>query len=89
MPLEAVLAKVSIKSESIIESVIIDQSKAGAIDEAEVFVIVAHENCLGRLFIRFADAQRFDSRPVESSHEFDSRRVTDSEPNKGVGLGQN
>ena len=87
--LEAILAKVSIKSENMIECMIIDQSKAGAIDEAEILVMVAHENRLGRLFIRFADTKRFDSRPVKPSHEFDSRRVTDPEPNKGVGLGEN
>jgi hypothetical protein len=46
------LAEVAIKGESMIESVMINQRKAGAIDEAKVFVIISSENRLCCLFNR-------------------------------------
>jgi hypothetical protein len=49
MPLEEVLAEVVVKGESMIKSMIVDQSEASAIDEAEVFVIISDENHLRRI----------------------------------------
>jgi hypothetical protein len=61
VPLEAVLAEVAIKSESTIESMIVDQSETSAIDEAEVFVIVSSENHLSRFLYRLVNAKNFDA----------------------------
>ena len=36
-PFETVLAEVTVEGESMVESIIVDKSKAGAIDEAKVF----------------------------------------------------
>jgi hypothetical protein len=57
VPLEAVLVEMAIKRESMIELMIVDQSKTSAIDEAEVFVIISNENQLRRLFNRLANAK--------------------------------
>ena len=73
IPFEAILAKVGIEGKGMVESVMVDQSKAGAIDKAEVFVIVSYKNRLGRLFNRFADTKHFDAGPVKTIHEVDSR----------------
>lgn len=69
-----------------VESVMVDQSKAGAIDKAKVLVIVSHENRLGRLLNRFADAKHFDPSLVKTLHEFDGRSVTDFGANQGIAL---
>jgi len=71
-----------------VNSMMVDQSKASAIDKAEVFVIVSYKNRLGRLFDRFANTKCFDSGLVKTLHEFESRLVTDSETNQGIGLGE-
>ena len=71
-----------------IKSVMLDQSKAGAIDKAEVFVIVPHKDRLGGLFNGFADTKYFDDGLVEVLHEFDGRRMIDLETNQSVGLGE-
>jgi hypothetical protein len=68
VPLEAVLVEVTIKGESMIEPMIVDQSETSAIDEAEVFVIISNENQLRRLFNRLANAKNFDA--GERLHEF-------------------
>jgi len=39
-PFETVLTEVVVEGESVIESMMVDQSKAGAIDKAKVFVIM-------------------------------------------------
>ncbi len=88
-PFEPVLTKVAIKGKSMVESVMVNQSKASAIDKAEVFVIVSHKNPLGRLFDRFADTKRFDAGLIQTLHEFDGGLVTDSETNQGIALGEN
>jgi hypothetical protein len=75
-PLEAILAEVAIESEGMVEFVTVDQNETGAIDEAEVFVIVPYENRLGRLLICFDDANYSDAALVESLHKLDSRTVT-------------
>jgi len=46
---ETELAKVSVEGESMIESMAVDQSKAGAIDKAKVFVIVPYKDYFGAL----------------------------------------
>ena len=89
MPLEAVLVEVTIKGESMIELMIVDQSETSAIDEAEVFVIISNENQLRRLFNRLANAKNFDAGLVERLHEFNGRLVTDFEANQCVGLREN
>ncbi len=87
-PFETVLAQVAVEGESMIESVMVDQSKAGAIDKAKVFVIISYKNRLGRLFNRFANAQHFDPGLLQTLYEFDSRLVTDSGADQGTGLGE-
>ena len=81
-------AEVIVEGKSMVELVMIDQSKAGAIDKAEVFVVVSHKNCFGRLFNRFADAQHFDPGLIKTLHEFDGGMVTDFEADQGIGLGE-
>jgi len=85
---ETVLAKVAVEGESLVESMMVDQSKAGAIDKAKVFVIISYKNRLGRLFDRFANAQHFDAGLLKTLHEFDGRLVTDSGADQGTGLGE-
>jgi hypothetical protein len=75
-PFETELAKVAIEGESMVESMMVDQSKAGAVNETKIFVIVSDENRLGRLFNRFADTKNLDAGLVERLHEFNSRLVT-------------
>ena len=87
MPLEAVLVKVTIKGESMIELMVVDQSETSAIDEAEVFVIISNENQLRRLFNRLANAKNFDA--GERLHEFDGGSMTDFEADQAIGLGEN
>jgi hypothetical protein len=80
---------VSVERESMVESMMVDQSKAGAVNEAKIFVMVPNKNCLGRLFNRFANTKNLDPGLVESLHEFNGRLVTDFEANQCVGLGEN
>ena len=61
--------------ESIAESMIVDQSNTGAVNEAKIFVMVSNENRLGRLFNRFANTKNLDTGLVESLHEFNGRLV--------------
>ena len=70
IPFEAILAEVGIEGESMVESVIVDQCKAGAIDKAEILIVVSHENRLGCLFNRFANTKHFDPGLVKTLHEF-------------------
>lgn len=88
-PFETELAKVAIEGESMVESMMVDQSKAGAVNEAKIFVFVPNENRLGRLFNRFANTKNLDASLVERLHEFNGRLVTDFEANQCVGLGEN
>jgi hypothetical protein len=81
------LTEVAVEGESVIESMMVDQSKAGAIDKAKVFVIISYKNRLGRLFDRFANTKNLDAGLVESLHEFYGRLVTDFEANQCAGLG--
>ena len=86
-PFEAVLTEVAVEGESVIESMMVDQSKAGAIDKAKVFVIIPYKDRLGRLFDRFANTKKLDAGLVESLHEFNGRSVTNFEANQCAGLG--
>jgi len=85
---EAILAEVRIEGESMVESVLIDQSKASAIDKAKVFVSVPYKYRLGGLFIRVANTKCCDPGLIETLHEFDSRLVTDFGAYESVGLGE-
>ena len=86
VPFEAILAEVGIEGEGMVESVMVDQSKAGAIDEAKVFVIVSHKNRLGGLFYRFTDTKYFDPGLIKTLHEVDSHAVTDFGKNESIGF---
>ncbi len=88
-PFETELAKVAIEGESMVESMMVDQSKAGAIDKAKVFVIISYKNRLGRPFDRFANTKNLDAGLIETLHKFNGRLVTDFEANQCVGLGEN
>ena len=79
----------AIEGEDMVESMMVDQSKARAVNEAKIFVLVSNENRLGRLFNRFANTKNFDAGLVERLHEFNGRLVTDFEANQCVGLGEN
>jgi hypothetical protein len=89
VPLETILAEVAIEGQDMVDSMMVDQRKAGAIDKAEVFVMVSDENRLGRLFNRFANTKNLDAGLVERLHEFNGRLMTDFEANQCVGLGEN
>lgn len=73
----------AIEGESMVESMMVDQSEAGAVNEAKIFVVVSNENRLGRLFDRFANTKDFDPGLVKPFHEFNSGRVIDSGSNDG------
>jgi hypothetical protein len=87
VPLEAVLVEVTIEGQDMVDSMMVDQRKAGAIDKAEVFVIISNENQLRRLFNRLANAKNFDA--GERLHEFDGGSMTDFEADQAIGLGEN
>ena len=57
----------AVEGESVIESMMVDQSKAGAIDKAKVFVIISYKNRLGRLFDHFANTKNLDAGLIETS----------------------
>lgn len=67
----------------------VDQSKAGAVNEAKVFVVVSDENRFGRVFNRFANAKKLNAGLVERLHKFNGGLVTDFEPNQCTGLRKN
>lgn len=77
-----------IESESVVESVTVNQGKTRAVNKAEILVIVSHENCLGRLFNRLTNTKDFDPGLIKALHEVDSRVAADSEANQGIGLGE-
>ena len=87
-PFKSILAEVAIEGEGMIKSVMLNQSKAGAIDKAEVLVMVPHKDRLGGLFNCFADTKYFDAGPIEMLHEFDGRWMIDLGANQSVGLGE-
>ena len=84
---ETILPKVAIEGKSMVESMMVDQSKAGAVNKAKVFVIISNENRLGRLFNRVANTKHFDAGLVERPDECNGALVTDFEADQCVGLG--
>jgi hypothetical protein len=84
---ETILPEVVIEGESVVDSMMVDQSKAGAVNEAKVFVIVSNENRLGRLFNAFVNTENLNPGLVERSDEFNSGPVTDFEADQCVRLG--
>jgi hypothetical protein len=87
-PFETVLAEVAVKGETGIEPLMIDQGEAGAIDETEVFVVVAHENRFGRLLDRFRHSKCFNPRPIEAFHKFNGGMVADLEADQRVSFAE-
>lgn len=87
-PFEAILTEVGIKGKSLVEFVMVNQGKTGAINKAKVFVIVSNENRLGRPFNRFANMKCFDPALVKTPHEIDGRLVTDFGANQSIGFGE-
>lgn len=71
-----------------IESMMVDQGKAGTVNKAKIFVVVSYKNALGCLLDRFTSAKDFDPALVESLHKLYSRLVTDFGANQGIGLGE-
>jgi hypothetical protein len=71
----------SIESESMIESVMVDQSETGAIDITKVFIIVPCEDCFGGFLNRFSDAEKSEAAFVETIHELDCISITYPEAN--------
>jgi hypothetical protein len=88
VPFEAILMKMGIKGESMVESVMVNQNETGAIHEAKIFVIVPDENRFGRLLNCFAHTNYFDATLVESLHKLDGRSVADLGANESVGFGK-
>jgi hypothetical protein len=84
MSFEAILSEVAVKSECMIKPVMIDQREAGAIYKAKVFVIVAYENRLRRVFDGLGYTNHFDPGLIETFHEFNARIVADFEADQGV-----
>ena len=71
MSFEAVLSKVSVKCESLVELVMIDQGEAGAVDKTKLFVVVSGKNRFRRAFDGLGYTKNFDPRLIETLHEFD------------------
>ena len=69
-----------------VESVMVDQNKAGAIDKTEILIIVSYENRLGSLFDCCTNTEGSDPSLVKTSHKLDSRSVTDFGSNESIGL---
>ena len=72
-----------------VESMMVDQSEAGAVNEAKVFVVVSNENRPSRLFNRVAHTNDFDTRPVEGSHKRNGSLMTDFQADYCVRFGKN
>ena len=66
----------------------IDQREAGAVDKAEFFVVVAHENRLCRVFYGFGHTQGLNPCLIKTFHEIDCRIVADFEADQRVGFGE-
>ena len=88
MSFEAILSEVAVKSESVVEPVMIDQREAGAIDKAKFFVVVSCENRLRGVFDGLGHTEDFNPRLIETFHEFNRRVVADFEADQSVGFGE-
>jgi hypothetical protein len=88
MSFETILPEVAVKSEGVVESVMIDQRETGAIDKAKFFVVVSYENRPCRVFDGLAHMEDFDLRLIETFHESNRRLVADFEADQSVGFGK-
>ena len=88
MSFEAILSKVAVKCESLIEPVIIDQREACAIDKTEIFVVVFGKNRFRRVFDGLGHTKNFNPRLIETFHEFNCRTVIDFEADQCVSFGE-
>jgi len=88
MSFEAILSEVAVKSESMIKPVMIDQREAGAIDKAKLFVVVACEYRLCRVFDGLGHTKGFDPCLIETFHEINRRIVADFEADQRIGFGE-
>jgi len=88
MSLEAILLEVAVKRESMIKPVMIDQREAGAIDIAKLFVVVACENRLCRVFDGLGHTKDLNSCLIETFHEFNRGIVADFEADQRIGFGE-
>ena len=86
---EVILSEVAVKCDSVVEPMMIDQREAGAIDEAEFFVVVSCENRLCRVFNGLAHPEDFNPRLIELFHEFNRCVVADFEADQRIGFGEN
>ncbi len=88
MSFETILSEVVVESENVVESRMIDQSEAGAIDKTKVFVVVPDEDRRGGLLDRLGHSKGFDCRLIEPFHEINGRMVADPEADQSVGFGE-
>jgi len=88
MSFETILPEVAVKGESVVEPVLIDQREAGAVDEAELFIVVADENRLGELFYGLGHAEYPNRRLIETSQKFDRGIMVNFETDESVGFGE-
>ena len=77
-----------IEGESTVESVMVDQGKAGTVNKTKIFVTVSHKDRFGQVFNRFTNTEHFDPGPAKALYKLDSRPVTDSGSNDGICLGE-
>ena len=71
-----------------IEPVMIDRREAGAIDIAKLVVVVACEYRFCGVFDGVTHTEDFDSRLIETFHEFDRRMVADFEADQRISFGE-
>lgn len=88
MSFEAILPEVAVKGESVIEPVLIDQREAGAVDEAELFIVVADENRLCGVLDGLGHTENPNSRLIETSQEFDRGVMANFETDESIGFGE-
>lgn len=79
----------TIKREGVLEPVMIDQGKAGAIDETEIFVVVAYEDGLCRLLDPFCDTKCFDACLIEALHKLNCGTVAGLKTDERVSFAKN
>ena len=86
---KAVLTEVNVESKRMVQSMVVNQGKTGAINEAEVFVIVPDEDVLCCSLDRLTDTKDSDPSLVEVSYEIDGSPMTDFGADECIGLGEN
>ena len=88
MSFEAILSEMTVKCESVVEPVMIDQREAGAIDKAKLFVVVACENRLCRVFDGLGHTEDPNPCLIETFHEFNRCIVADFEADQRIGFSE-